>query len=241
MTTTNIYILRLAEGKYYVGKSDNVLTRLQQHMNGNGSAWTQKYKPVALEKTMENVSPFDEDKITKEYMSKYGIDNVRGGSYVQIELSKFHLDALKMELWSTKDLCTRCGRAGHFIKDCYAKSDALGNKINDTETTEKKELPTDLVKSLISEIKKEAVEFMRNLEDKCVEKKTEKKHKPRAKDKDTNEWGCDYCDRTFTTKFGCNVHEKSCKEKNPLCFRCGRDGHVAKDCYAKTNVSGKRL
>ena len=62
-------------------------------------------------------------------MSIYGIENVRGGSYVEIELSEFHIDALKMEIWAAKDLCTQCGRNGHFVKDCYAKKDASGNKI----------------------------------------------------------------------------------------------------------------
>ena len=127
--STNIYILRLEGGRYYVGKSDNVMNRYEQHLNGNGAAWTRKYKPLSLEKTYENVSPFQEDAITKEYMSKHGIDKVRGGSYVEIELSEFHIEALKMELWGAKDLCTQCGRSGHWVKDCNAKTDASGNKI----------------------------------------------------------------------------------------------------------------
>ena len=84
MSNTNIYVLRLEGGRYYIGKSDNMMNRYQQHINGSGSAWTRQYRPVSLEKIIENVSPFEEDKITKEYMSKYGIDNVRGGSYVEI-------------------------------------------------------------------------------------------------------------------------------------------------------------
>lgn len=127
--TTNIYILRLEGGRYYIGKSDNVMNRFKQHLDGGGSAWTKKYKPVSLEKTIENVSPFEEDKVTKEYMSKYGIDKVRGGSYVEIQLSEFHMDALKMEIWGAKDLCTQCGRKGHWAKDCYAKTDCSGNSI----------------------------------------------------------------------------------------------------------------
>ena len=129
MSNTNIYVLRLKGDRYYVGKSDNVMNRYNQHIKGFGSAWTKKYKPVSLEKTIENVSPFEEDKITKEYMSKYGIDKVRGGSYVELELSKFSSDVLKMEIWGAKNLCTQCGRAGHFVKDCYAKIDILGNNI----------------------------------------------------------------------------------------------------------------
>ena len=84
--------------------------------------------------TIENVSPFDEDKITKEYMAKYGIENVRGGSYVEIELSELQTEALKIELWQAKDLCTQCGRKGHFVKDCYAKTDVTGKKIEYEDT-----------------------------------------------------------------------------------------------------------
>ncbi len=94
MSNTNIYILKLEHGKYYVGKSDDVMKRYQQHLCGNGSAWTRRYKPISLEKTIEGVSSFEEDKITKEYMSKYGIENVRGGSYVEIELDDIQKESL---------------------------------------------------------------------------------------------------------------------------------------------------
>ena len=136
MSNTNIYVLRLEGNRYYVGKSHNVTNRYQEHLNGFGSAWTRKYRPISLEKTITNVSSFEEDKITKEYMSKYGIDKVRGGSYVEIELSEFHMNALKMEIWGAKDLCTQCGRQGHFVKDCYAKTDISGNTIECEEDYE---------------------------------------------------------------------------------------------------------
>jgi predicted GIY-YIG superfamily endonuclease len=86
--TTNIYILRLEGGRYYVGKGDNVMNRYQQHLNGGGSAWTRKYKPISVVRIIPNSSPFEEDKQVKEYMAKYGIQNVRGGSYVQIDLEE---------------------------------------------------------------------------------------------------------------------------------------------------------
>jgi predicted GIY-YIG superfamily endonuclease len=86
MSKTNIYILQLKDGKYYIGKSDNVMKRYEEHLQGKGSKWTTMYKPISVVKVIENASPFEEDKITKEYMAKYGISNVRGGSYVSITL-----------------------------------------------------------------------------------------------------------------------------------------------------------
>lgn len=126
---TNIYILRLKDGKYYVGKSDDPMKRYEEHIKGKGSSWTQCYKPIGLVKIIPNVSSFEEDKITKEYMSKYGIDNVRGGSYVSHELDDIQEEALRREIWGAKDCCTICGRKGHFAKNCYAKTDIEGNEI----------------------------------------------------------------------------------------------------------------
>ena len=129
--TTNIYVLRLEGGRYYVGKSDNILERYYQHTQGNGSAWTKKYKPIALEKTFNKVTLFEEDKVTKEYMARYGIDKVRGGSYVQMNLSEEQVTLLEREIRGAKDLCTKCGRSGHFVQDCYAKSNASGKKLEE--------------------------------------------------------------------------------------------------------------
>ena len=116
--TTNIYILKLENDKWYIGKSDNPEQRFNQHKNNYGSAWTAKYKPIELFKIIENVSPFLEDAYTKEYMSLYGIDNVRGGSYVRIELTKEQKYAIQKELWSMKNLCNNCGSSEHWVSNC---------------------------------------------------------------------------------------------------------------------------
>jgi predicted GIY-YIG superfamily endonuclease len=130
-----IYILKLKNNKYYIGKTQNVENRYEQHLNGNGSSWTKKYKPISIIKQIKSTSQFDEDKYVKEYMSKYGIENVRGGTYSSIELDEVSLFQLQKELWHSKNLCTRCGRNSHFVKDCYAKTDVNGNLI-DNDTTD---------------------------------------------------------------------------------------------------------
>lgn len=143
MATTNVYILRLEGGKYYIGKSDNVKKRFAEHVCGNGSSWTRKYKPVNIEKIIPNASPFEEDKVTKEYMAKYGIEKVRGGSYVSDELSASQKKTLQKEIWMAKDLCTRCGRKGHFIRDCYASSDVSGKYLIGSDTDSDSEYDSD--------------------------------------------------------------------------------------------------
>jgi len=126
---TNIYILKLQHGKYYVGKTDNLEQRKQQHINGTASSWTKKYPPISVEKIIPNASDFDEDKYTKEYMHTYGIDNVRGGAYVTDELDEVQQYTLQKEIWGAKNLCTQCGRSGHFVKSCHAKTDVNGNSL----------------------------------------------------------------------------------------------------------------
>ena len=134
--STTIYILKLQGGRYYVGKSENPMKRYQEHVEGRGSAWTKKYKPLSVLKIIPNASPFDEDKYTKEYMATHGIDKVRGGSYVSIELDEVQEEALVREIWGAKDCCTQCGRKGHFIKDCYAKTDVSGNSFEDEDESD---------------------------------------------------------------------------------------------------------
>ena len=90
-----IYILQLENNKYYVGKTNNPNFRLNNHFNSNGSSWTNKYKPVQVLKLITDCSDFDEDRYTKEYMSKKGINNVRGGTYCKIKLDNDEYEGLK--------------------------------------------------------------------------------------------------------------------------------------------------
>jgi len=128
-----IYILKLDNDKYYVGKTKNIIKRVHFHKNNLGSEWTKKYKYKSIIKTIESDSPFDEDKYVKIYMNKYGIDNVRGGSYNQIELTDEQKNNLIKELQTINNLCYRCGRNNHFIKNCYAKTNVDGSLLNDHE------------------------------------------------------------------------------------------------------------
>ncbi len=124
---TTVYVLQLETNKFYVGSTNDVKRRFQEHKQGMGSEWTKKYKPISIIRIYDQASSFDEDKYVKIYMSKYGIDNVRGGSYSNITLTISQIELLKREIYGSTGACFRCGRKGHFIKDCYASTDINGN------------------------------------------------------------------------------------------------------------------
>jgi len=116
-----IYILELEGGKYYIGKTSNPEFRINQHFNKDGSMWTRKYRPIRLYSLIPDCDNFDEDKYTKIYMKKFGINNVRGGSYSQIELREEVYRLLQKEFNQAEDKCFYCGLHGHTINNCKVK------------------------------------------------------------------------------------------------------------------------
>jgi len=139
-----VYILKLVENKYYVGKTSKPITeRYKEHQNGKGSLWTKIYPPILLLNIIYNCDEFDEDKYTKQYMSIYGIDNVRGGAYITQYLTPDEKQLIQKEIWSAQNVCTKCGRNTHFISNCYATSDINNNFI-----------PTKKIKSIPKNVEK---------------------------------------------------------------------------------------
>jgi hypothetical protein len=116
-----IYVLLLEVNKFYIGKTNNPDIRIDNHFNQIGSKWTKLYKPIKILEIIPNCDPYDEDKYTLKYMEKNGINNVRGGSFCQIELSKEQIKMLDSMIKSSTDKCYCCGRSGHFVKDCIQK------------------------------------------------------------------------------------------------------------------------
>ncbi len=116
-----IYVLLLETNKYYIGKTSNPDFRIEQHLDCNNSSWTKKYKPLHL-LDIKQGDDGDEDKYTLQYMEKYGIDNVRGGSFYETQLSDESKITIHKMITNHLHLlyrCIHCGRTGHYENNCY--------------------------------------------------------------------------------------------------------------------------
>lgn len=113
-----VYVLRLIGNRYYIGKTINVVKRISAHFNGSGSKWTKLHQPVEVMEVFKNCNGFDEDYFTKQYMAKYGVENVRGGSYCGITLNTNELNVLRKEFDTALDRCFVCGEVGHMSIYC---------------------------------------------------------------------------------------------------------------------------
>ena len=113
-----IYVLRCLDDKYYVGKTERGYDRIIEHFLAEGSEWTHRYQPIEIIEKVEGAHKFDEDKYTLIYMEKYGIENVRGGSWCKLELSHDETKEIKRKINGANDKCYNCGGSNHFVREC---------------------------------------------------------------------------------------------------------------------------
>jgi hypothetical protein len=119
MEPTSIYVLSCEEGKFYIGKTVRTVNeRILEHIYGQGSDWTRRYKPIKVIAIFDSSYFHSEDTITIDMMSKFGIDNVRGGSFSQLHLSEERRETILAMYNSATDRCFKCGGKGHFANKC---------------------------------------------------------------------------------------------------------------------------
>jgi predicted GIY-YIG superfamily endonuclease len=131
-----IYILELAQGRVYVGHSGDVRRRIQQHMAGQGAAFTKAFPPTGvilprLGCVTGSPEAAERDE-TLRYMFLRDIQLIRGWRYVQVQLSEKDQQDAEENIRELFDLCRRCGHPGHFVSHCKANFDRRGRPCGDS-------------------------------------------------------------------------------------------------------------
>lgn len=89
-----IYVIRCAHGKYYVGRTIDVVSRFNAHARGLGAVWTRAHLPLDGIVELHPDAEFHELVITLKTMKTYGIENVRGGPWCSLVLSATELETI---------------------------------------------------------------------------------------------------------------------------------------------------
>jgi predicted GIY-YIG superfamily endonuclease len=249
--THSIYVLRCENGKFYVGKclTSRLEVRLKEHQDGtgSGSAWTRLHKPIDCMLIEPMRDPLDEDNMVIRQMRDRGVENVRGGSYSTMILTEETRRYITRQLDHARDDCIRCGRADHWVKDCYARTHADGTRLPPRTTDH----PTSSAPaSSHPQTKARASDG---------EGDSNAEHPPRRKHTTDT---CHRCGRDGHRTEACyaNTHANGSHltERVPpgnstqprrqlnapapdVCRRCGRMGHWAETCYAKSDIHGALL
>jgi predicted GIY-YIG superfamily endonuclease len=90
----HIYILLLENDHYYISESSNFIQSYQQHIDKRSADWTKLHRTVTISKVIQQTTEYTVNDCVIEYMKKYGIDKVRGGSFSDVVLSAKQLDLL---------------------------------------------------------------------------------------------------------------------------------------------------
>lgn len=227
-----VYVLHLLEGKFYVGRSSHFLKRLNTHFV-RGSVWTREYPPIEVLALHQPVEDFDEDKITLRYMKQYGIDNVRGGTFSAVELKTSDKEVIQRMLTHAGGRCFTCHRKGHYASNCPEKrieqySRSLDNELKaaiEEALRLRRRMYTKLARSRGSRGQRHT---NINFEDSDADYDSDDLYELLCYDSDEDD---DEDDDDRPSK----------RRRTAKCYRCGRDGHMKSECYARTDLHGREI
>ena len=85
--------------------------KFENYINNNPPSWIQRYSPIGFIEIIPDADEYDVDKYTIQYMQKYGIDNVRGGTFNSPVLPRHNIKTIE-------DIILKCGSNIHDELDC---------------------------------------------------------------------------------------------------------------------------
>jgi hypothetical protein len=83
----DVYVLKLSDDKWFVGKTYDILNMYNEVLYNNDLEWVEWYTPINIHKIYYSVEDTKLEEVVIEYMERYGILNVRGGEYSHMVLS----------------------------------------------------------------------------------------------------------------------------------------------------------
>ena len=111
----------------YVGKSQDVERRIEQHMSGEGTQCLSgrvRRLEVGEAGTERDLESWERNE-TLARMYKHGVDKVRGWMFTSARLSAEQEEQAFGQICEKYDLCRQCGRNTHFADKCFARSRAF--------------------------------------------------------------------------------------------------------------------
>jgi predicted GIY-YIG superfamily endonuclease len=131
-TQSGIYVLSDAnQTKMYVGKSNNMRQRIQQHLKHEGTRFfasvgkhIEAVEEIPCRKAQAQANDLEslERNKTLELMYKHGIQNVRGWMFTTTVLTAGQEHDAFKQICEKYDLCRKCGRNSHFADKCFART-----------------------------------------------------------------------------------------------------------------------
>ncbi|KAJ3411780.1 Cullin-4A [Chytridiales sp. JEL 0842] len=220
-----IYVLLLEQGKIYVGYSERPISeRVLEHFRRHGSRWTTMYRPLQLLSVINGGGLKEENETTLKMMDKYGWWNVRGGSWCKVEM----------------DSCPPALMEYQRLKMPPELNQQKAPKPHSSTSSRATSKTSSLGLKMPSAFSRKSSRF--NGCTRCG-RDSHPAVKCYAKT-DIAGLPLDHERTEFDSESDLEDPKEAISDSNEsadICFRCGRDSHWAKDCYAKTDVNGYRL
>jgi hypothetical protein len=112
-----IYILELYNNKFYIGKVNNISSIVNDICN-NKFEWLFYNKPLKIIDIYNFSNDINEDEFVLEFMNIYGVNNVRGGCFKQMNLTFDNTYDIFKTIKIVYNKCYLCGEETHNGDKC---------------------------------------------------------------------------------------------------------------------------